>query len=85
MWNVIYAVVGAIIVNTINIWKGIFDGFKAYFQYLWDLIKAIATGVWEKIGDTVTGIINGFIGVIKGILMRLKLSFNRYGMLSFTL
>lgn len=34
-WNVLFAIVGGLILTYINIWKGIFEGLKIYLGLLW--------------------------------------------------
>lgn len=60
-WNVLFAVVGGIILSYINIWKGIFEGIRIYLGLLWDGIKAVAAAVWGAIGSTVMGFINTLV------------------------
>lgn len=61
VWNVFYAVIGGIILSTVNIIKGIFEGLRIYLGILWDGIKAVALAVWGLIGNQVMAIIQGFI------------------------
>ncbi|HAQ1518960.1 TPA: hypothetical protein IXF72_001067 [Enterococcus faecium] len=67
VWNVFYAVVGGIILSTINIIKGIFEGLGIYLGLFWDGIKAVALAIWGAIGTQVMAVINGYINIWKTI------------------
>ena len=62
-----FPILGIIIENTIEKWKGIFEGVKTIFQGIVDFVAGVFTGDWERAWEGVKNIFKGIFDTFYAI------------------
>lgn len=63
----VFKMISSSIKMAIEIWKGIFKLFVAFFTGKWNEIPGIVSGVWESVKSGISGFVEGAKGILKGL------------------
>lgn len=70
IWTVaknVFKMLSSYIKMAIDVWKGIFNLFIAFFTGKWNEIPGIVRGIWESVKTGMNGFVNGAKEILKGL------------------